>query len=99
MPDRGKERDGTDGIMLPSNLLLHWEQTAAAHGHARDTAPAMLLRQTCSRGALPWLPPLVLGSLAECWGGQMDMLRLAGLRQGGNGVSPRYGHLGVDLPL
>lgn len=37
MPDRGKERDGTDGIMLPSNLLLCQEQTAVAHGQQWHT--------------------------------------------------------------
>lgn len=42
MPDRGKERDGTDGIALPSSLLPSWEQTAAAHGHTGNTAPAAL---------------------------------------------------------
>lgn len=51
MPDRGKERDGTDGIMLPSNLLLRWEQTAATHGHTEGTAPAVLPGLTRSRGS------------------------------------------------
>lgn len=97
MPDRGKERDGTDGIMLPSNLLLRWEQTAATHGHTGDTAPATLPSLTCSQGALPRLLPCVLGSLAGSWGGQTDMPRPAGPWQTGNGVSPCYWHLGPDL--
>lgn len=97
MPDRGKERDGTDGIMLPSNLLLRREQTAATHGHAADTAPATLATLTCSQGALLWLLTWVLGSLAGSWGRQMDVPRPAGPRQTGNGVSLCYWHPGADL--
>lgn len=51
MPDRGKERDGTDGIMLPSNLLLHREKTAATHGRTGYMALAMPSSLTCSQGA------------------------------------------------
>ena len=68
MPDRGKERDGTDGIVLPSNLLLRREQTAATHGRAGDTAAATPPSLTCSRGALPRPLPRGLGSLAGSWG-------------------------------
>lgn len=71
MPDRGKERDGTDGIMLPSNLLLCQEQTAVAHGQQwhtdtlgyghTGTQPHLLPN---SQGSLPQLLPWPLGSLA-----------------------------------
>lgn len=61
MPDRGKERDGTDGIVLPSNLLLRWEQTAATRGHVEDPAPATPPSLTCSRAPS-------LGSCPPFWG-------------------------------
>lgn len=89
MPDRGKERDGTDGIMLQSSLLLCRQQTAAACGHTGDRVLAMLPSLTCSRGGLPRLLPWVLGIFAESYVGDVDTLKLAGPRQAGSEASLR----------
>lgn len=56
MPDRGKERDSTDGSVLPSNLLLCGKQTAVTNGRTGDATPAPLCRATLGsrgHGAVP----------------------------------------------
>lgn len=64
MPDRGKERDSTDGTVLPSSLLLRGEQAAGTNG-CPGTAPApprgltLELGLSCSRA----------GPVAPGWGG------------------------------
>lgn len=82
MPDRGKERDGTDGIMLPSNLLLCREQTAATHGHTGDTAPD---GEPC------------LGSCPGFWAALQGVRESNGHAEAGNGVSLCSRRPGADL--
>lgn len=83
MPDRGKERDGTDGIVLPSNLLLRWEQTAATRGHAEDPAPATPPSLTCSRAPSRGSCPPFWGQPRRELGGGSNGHAEAGRTEGG----------------